>query len=99
MFDQDLDQRIGINRVAFADISNMNMDLRSKLIEREKQVKKAREGDLNSLSHFNANLKAEKSELESRLNITRKDINRLSNDVANRVPSKIQYTVPSHEVH
>jgi len=82
--DPDLDNRINLNRVAFSDITNQNMELRSHLLQVEQELKKAQSHDYNHISHHNANLRAEKSELESRLNITQKDLDRLTRDVENR---------------
>jgi ABC-type phosphate transport system auxiliary subunit len=60
------------------------MELRGQLLNVERQLKHAQAQNYNSLSHQNANLRAEKSELESRLNITQKDLDRLARDVNNR---------------
>lgn len=65
----------------------------------EREIKKAQGMNYNSISALNANMRAEKSELESRLNITRKDLDRLSKDVNSRKTAKISYTVPDGSLH
>jgi serine phosphatase RsbU (regulator of sigma subunit) len=97
--DPDLDNRINLNRVAFADITNQNMELRNQLLHVEKELKSAQAMNYNAISTHNANLRAEKSELESRLNITQKDLERLARDVNNRQVAQIQYTVPNPALH
>jgi ABC-type phosphate transport system auxiliary subunit len=60
------------------------MELRGHLLNVEHELKHAQAQNYNAISTHNANLRAEKSELESRLNITQKDLDRLARDVNSR---------------
>jgi len=91
--DADLDARIHNNRNAMDTLVNQNNNLKGDLANIEDILRQNPSAQYNQFATANANLRAQKSELESRLNIVQKDKDRLIRDSHSRTVTNIAYNV------
>jgi len=96
--DADLEHRTHDNRSNLSVIQNENNYLRTELSKIEGKTHQAKSGQFNQVVTHNANLRAELSELESRLNIVQKDYERLLRVSQNKYVQHISYTVPDPRI-